>query len=398
MKKQLLLIIILISVAAITFFLLRSGPAAGDPDLTPEQLGNLPECGSDMSLFSVSPIAPEDYSAITPLGNMNPPSGHVLPADHMYMHVRTTDPNNKESIPVEVQVYSPGDVWLLRVDKVEVYSPIEYSDYTLFFAPCREVAAEYHHLTTISKKILDELVNPKCYRRLDQTYCVYDVKVVLEAGEIIGTAGGKREKSRALDLQTYDFRAEDAELINKDRFTESRLHMVCPLDYFTDPVKSELYSNIAGVFGQHESNQTNNELCGEFVHDKPGTIQGGWVRKGMNIVYNENGAIALAHDNINSSRPVISVGWEALPTIDASLLTYDKKDHGTVNRDFSDVTNDGNVYCFEHLENMLERQAMTFSLLLQVTGDSTIKIAKITSASCGPGPWIMPSDATEFDR
>lgn len=308
-KKWLLIVGIILLILITLHFVKQSLPNSINirsnlpgSDITEERLSELPSCGDKIQIYNSSPILSSDYFSITPLGNVYPISGHVAPADHLYLHIRTLDPNDKKSLAIEVPFYSPGNVKLLRVDKIEVKKPIPYSDYSLFFSPCNEVVSEFHHATSLSNKILEQLKEPAfCDKRPEQNYCIYYVNIPLASGETIGTAGGNREKARDLDFETYDFRVNEAGFVNKRRYTQSQLHKVCPFDYFTEEIKTELY------------NKSHTKNCGEFMQDIPGTLQGNWVQKGQDIINNEDYVLSLMHINFDIKRLLFSLGKKLFP-------------------------------------------------------------------------------------
>lgn len=387
MKKVLLVALVPVIAIALFLFSQSNSVLVSKGDFPMERLAGLPSC-SGSELFSVSPIAPSDYTRIVPLGNMNPPNSHVFPADHMYMIIRTTG-GSKESAAFEVPVYSPGNVRLARIDKIDVYKPVPYSDYSLYLAPCSEFVLEYHHVTTVSKEISEKLANPEwCIQSGDQRYCIYYMDLSLSAGQLIGTAGGDRKMGQEMDLDANDYRTS-VKYANSERYSENQLHKVCPLEYFSETVKNELYGRI---------DRSVEPKCGEFEQDMQGTLQGNWMRKGRNNNNDEKNELSLVKDNSNPGMPSISFGSEALSPIEGDLITYSKQDSGYTNPDFANVTNDGRIYCFEQLKSRYTNGPVSFSFLAQVTGETSMKIGIVNSGSCGDGPWSMPGNAIEFER
>ena len=58
----------------------------------PPQSGPAPlaSCGTNLTPFSVSPVAMADILGWVPLGNLGPP-GHLFPTDHQYLYVNNPD-------------------------------------------------------------------------------------------------------------------------------------------------------------------------------------------------------------------------------------------------------------------------------------------------------------------
>lgn len=385
----LLVILIIVHFIRINFDFGKSKDNFYGADLKEEDSSALASCGLQTEMFNVSPIAPADYFAVTPLGNVSPTGfSHIAPADHLYINLTTEDPNDKKSLPIEASVYSPGNITLLRVDKVEVYQPIAYTDYTLFFSPCKEVVAEYHHVSTLTQKLLDQLNDPFwCDKNSQQKYCIYKLNIPLSAGEIIGTAGGNKVKNRAMDLQAYDFRSKELEYVNKSRYSHSQLHMVCPFDYFTEEIQNQFYSKIGKT--------SDDAPCGEIMYDIPGTIQGNWVQKGKSSSENEDYILSLIQTNFDIKRPVFSFGAKAFPKKEQSWLTFDIQESGNINIDFPD-TKDGEVYCYQNLRVVDGQAPVDYSLLIQSNADKTMKLKIIDAKECNN--FDISSDFIEFER
>ena len=74
-----------------------------------------------------SPIALSDIVVIKGIGNLNPPS-HTFPSTHTYFYVPvvsvSADPGSGpfggSSIPLQVPIYSPGDLTVKRISRVDV--------------------------------------------------------------------------------------------------------------------------------------------------------------------------------------------------------------------------------------------------------------------------------------
>lgn len=353
---------------------------------------------SGSEFFSVSPLNSDDCRGIVPLGNLNPP-GHTLPTDHVYMYARLSNPANTASDPASANVYSPGDLYLVRVVADE-YVTDGYTDYSLTFMPCREFQGYFGHVQTLSDALSQKIgslsgSDASCgepYTTGGKTYreCSKNVKIEMKSGELIGTAG--RKGQNALDFGAYDSRISALEFANPDRWSSSsigfdKLHVVCPVNYFSSALKAELEAK----FGEYDGSvhRTAEPLCGEVMQDIPGTAQGIWFISGTGDDFSEDAQLALAHGNVDPAQTAFSVG-NSITGLDHGVYEFAPESSGLVNRDFGDITDDGSIYCFELTSSNV--------LILQLTSSTTLTIEKISAANCSAGTWSFSSNAVQFER
>ena len=152
----------------------------------------------------------------------------------------------------------------------------------------------------------------------------------MAAGTVLGEVGDLQGN---FDFGVYGLRT-NLEYANQHQYSGRSLHIVCPLDLYDDETRSELYAKIA---------RTAEPLCGTVMQDVPGALQGNWF---LADVANPSGdqQLAFVHDNADPSTAVISVG--------GTFMTHAKwhfvpQSAGLTDRDFTDVTPDGNLYCYE---------------------------------------------------
>ena len=357
----------------------------------------LPSCGTDNAFFSVSPVALSDFMGLVPLGNFAP-SAHVFPTDHIYFHINKIDRSQWELGTIEVPVVSPGDVWVTEIRSTGTENR---TDYGIRFTPCEELDVFFIHVASLSEKLEQSFSPPydECneYSTGGSNYqnCSKTENVKLAAGEAIGTAGGDQFLN-ALDLGIYDFRTDPLPYANPDRWGEQSLHVACPLDYFTADVRDALRAKL----GSHDGNtsRTLSPACGEVEQDEPGTAQGVWFVPGTSYTYPEDSHLTLAHDNVDPSTGVFSVGVSMGSSgLSSGLYLFDPASSGVVNRDFKDVTADGVVYCYE-VRDRFGTEPLPFIILVQLTSPTTLRSERQDAASCGSGPWQFGSAYTEYER
>ena len=353
---------------------------------------NIPACKSKPTLFSVSPIELEDLSHIVPLGNISPPF-HVFPVRHLYFNIKRINENSNST--KVANVYAPGDMWITQIESMSYLGDdnvIEQEDYRLVFSPCKEVQGYFIHLTSISNKIQRHFtgVNRSCSEAQAGDWrwisCSQSAKIKIKAGEIIGTAGGGF--TNALDFGLSDFRTEDITFANPKRWVQDGVNTVCALNYYPPDLKNEL----SNYLGNEEQKRSIEPLCGSIAEDIPDTAQGNWFVKGTMIeeTLDEDPQLALVHYNINPLEEVFSIGTSLESFgIPANAYKFTPESSGLINRDFKDITSDGNIYCYETTNQ---------SLLIELTSSNTLKIGKHDAESCENIPIEFNSGFVEFER
>ena len=88
----------------------------------------------------------------------------------------------------------------------------------------------------------------------------------------------------------------------------------------------------------------------------------------------EDPQLALVHYNIDPSKQIFSIG-SSLDSIGIPSGSYKfiPETSGLINRDFKDVVDDGNIYCYE---------ATNQSILIKLTSPKTLSIGKNSSENC----------------
>ncbi|HOZ54284.1 MAG TPA: hypothetical protein PKY25_03045, partial [Bacilli bacterium] len=339
---------------------------------------DLPKCPSDTSHIFTKPFMDGDYpDYIIPLGNSNSTS-HTVPTDHVY-------PTNN-TYKSEVPVYSPGTLTLIWVENKRIYNSktneFMGSDYQLNFAPCRGINFGIIHLTGLSKRLIKAIdeTDPKCsegeykFNQDDVVYyktCHPDFdKITLKPGELIGTFGNMPHTLQmGFDIGIYDFNKPDLKFISKKRYYAETVHTACPFDYFIDELRNKYLSKMGGVEQQKDSRKfikRNKEpLCGEIMYDVEGTISGDWFKNKIDktSTTNQEGAVALVHDNLNPKLAKLSIN-------SSTSITFTPKHSGYINREFNEVTADKNIYCYQYDGN----GSQGAKILIELIDDTHIKL------------------------
>lgn len=219
------------------------GQPGGDSNSVPGSELNLPPGDG---VFSASPI---DVSAITqlePLGWINPPGGHTLPTDHVYLYWNGPPPVVPLITPVpDYPVYAPGSgtvVW--------VYD----------FAGAGDSKVMVRMTGTFSY-IIGHLI--------PDADIVYGKQVV--AGQRIGQTNGLGG-ANAVDFGVVNEAITLTGFSNPDRYSWGQLHCDSPYKYFSEPLKSQLYAMI---------NRSGSDKDGRIDYDISGRLIGNWFHESV---------------------------------------------------------------------------------------------------------------------
>lgn len=358
-------------------------------------------CTQENTTFTVSPIDIEDLTSIVPLGNLNP-SAHVFPTGHMYYGVRRKIPNDSESPTIDATLFAPIDATIENISSMtQTNEDPPSTDYSLSFRTCEDFTFYFIHVTSLSVKLMNEVtfedIDCDEYSTGGRDYrnCWKEVDIKVKAGETLGTVGSGIRTN--FDFGAVDFRITPHTYANPDRWKEKREDMfykVCSTDYYTGELKQILESKL-GDFGGNP--RIIKPICGTIAQDEPGTAQGIWILSGINEVNQEDQHMALVHDNFDPSTGVFSIGI-SLESIGIKSGTYkfDPRKSGTINLDFDLVKPGNQIYCYE-VGGSFYNQDNTFSILIQLVSENTLRIGQYNSPSCGKGSWEL-KDYKEFGR
>ena len=281
----------------------------------------LPKCADQT--YTVPPVDLNEVYDITPLGNLGPP-GHTLPTEHMYFHISSGGASEKK-IPLR----APGDIFIMEVSGGE---DVDQGEFSMFFALCKEVMGYYIHIKTLADAVKELIRDIGCevWTFNPSNICARRLVHQVAAGTVLGKVGDLQGN---FDFGVYDLRT-NLEYANQHQYGGRSLHIVCPLDFYDNETRSELYAKIV---------RTAEPKCGTVMQDVPGTLQGNWF---LADAANPSGdeQLAFVHDNADPSTAVISVGGTFM---NHSKWQFAPQSADLTNRDFTDVTPDGNIYCYK---------------------------------------------------
>lgn len=337
------------------------------------------------AVLSRSPVALSALHEITPLGNLNP-TGHVFPSDHIYFIAPAG---------TIADVVAPANIVISNVARQTRSGGglPNVVDYIMTFFPCADVQFYFAHLGALSATVLAQVgsFDTSCnasYVTGGLTYqqCYKALSIPVTAGTPIATMIG------GLDWGGYDRRTPVLGYVDPARtvggngdFTSN--HTICPIDYVT----SDVAGPMRALFGGRGARRTMEPVCGQVMQDVASTAQGRWY---FGTAQQDDPHLALVHDNVDPTQGMFSVG-SSIASLPSGVYGFKPASSGRVNADFSRVTADGNVYCYESPGQWVRAS----HILLRMPSVSSLEIGAANGASCGdPATWSLSGVSAQFAR
>lgn len=336
----------------------------------------LQSCGSEP--LNTMPMELSKLEQIAPLGNVDPPD-HTLPTDHMYMMYPygATDQN---------PIYAPADIVITALSYGDVLENgvQKHGDYRVDFYACSELKIIFGHIDTLSDKITSQIGTPQnpvgaecnssTQGNSEIKNCSWNVDITLSAGELLGTSDGW-DLWAALEGYT------SPNVISPDYY--HNVDAVCPLDYFTSDLRSQLYSLVKRQVAPK---------CGEAYQDKANTLQGGWFgHKDPNQAKTDwSSHLSLTHNSVETDVGQLAVAGKIAEQF---MYRFTPKHEGTTNREPSETTTNV-IYCYQHEgpQRMPNgRIAGTGKVLLQLTDNHTMQVEHQAGSCTASESFIQPS-------
>lgn len=340
------------------------------------------------TVFSVSPIDPQNMSGIIPLGALSPPS-HVFPTDHIYFILNR---NEGSTGPEITKLYSPGNLIVTSLRATQ-HIKAGITDYVIFLEPPnnQNISVMFIHVSSLAPEVFGDSSNHDWrfeseYTTGDETYKTRSKKCRIEvnAGEILGEVGGNPGQW-ALDMGVYDNDITMEMVANPERWEKLRyLHTVNPLDYYEEgAVLDELWTLV-----QRTKIEGDLTPCGSVLQDFPGTAQGCWFLSGVKETYPEDPHLALVLSNYDPMKAVFSVGT-SISGLDSKRYEFYPNKTGLLNRDFKEIYPDGENYGYKI-------DGYNRTIILHMPDSSTLWIESINDSS--NNNWVFSQNKTIFVR
>ncbi|MEM3452419.1 MAG: hypothetical protein QW835_02170 [Candidatus Hadarchaeum sp.] len=239
------------------------GPAAEEQAEEEKVFGFDPALPPGELEFTFSPVEIDLIKYIIPLGNLVPPA-HTLPTDHIYF----------------VYGGAKSDVFAPTSGKVLEIRPSGPDDNQIIIGVSSSFSYYLDHV------IVDEKIKVGDY---------------VDAGQRLGNLA----PPTALDLGVLNKDLINP-FVNPQRYSSKGIHGDKPLQYFVEPIKTQLYSMVA---------TTGEDKNGTFCSDVPGKLIGNWFYENippevLNTSEFEEYAIAFVYSNYDPSQVMISIGSE----------------------------------------------------------------------------------------
>lgn len=283
---------------------------------------------------------------------MNPP-GHTFPTDHIYFVLAAPG----------VPVFAPAGGKILFIEE-----PGSYGDRAIRVAVTSSMTYYLGHIFT------------------DESVKVGDT---IEAGYQIGTSGN----TSCVDLGVINKNINNAFISQK--YPATTLYGDKPLSYYTEPLRSELYSLVrpAQAIGNPSFVYDEGVTDGEFMIDQLGTLSGNWFEEGS---YNETGwyewedTLSFGYDIYFPDQIRIASGKD-IPYQNLALKNSDNpirpenatKESGTITYYLYNANNTGidGSPAGERIGLMTVQMLSDTRIMLEIFFDTTSETREFTSAA-----------------
>jgi len=370
--------------SASTFFSIWNGCITEGEQATPvTSTGGSSPSNSCAGSLTTLPVDRSKIMGVVPLGHLAPPS-HTQSTDHVYFLLPGYETQNVAS--VDVVAPADGNVVTLA-SYTSDYTGSTFTDWQVTISTCADGTIRFGHVSTISDDLLAlttgpaESCNTYGYTGYMHTSCVWmgqSVDLAVSAGDFIGTAAGLNTPNTQLDFWAYDWGGELAPAIDQAAQPEGILRTVCPLDWFRDDLRSELYGMRMENNGIVADEATG---CGKVFQDVPGTAKGFWYAT-VPVDGKWLDHLALVDTNTRSDHQAISV---AALVANPGYWIFQKASSGTTNLDFAQVTSGSGIHCYDTFTADSNGPTGSQDHFLIEVVDDDILLIEHGSGNCGGG-------------
>lgn len=388
----LILIILILIVGILVFF---KKPIKNIEKSIKSVFSDFPVCPTNLSgLFTYQLVDPNQIAALIPLGNVNG-SDHILPVDHVYLHSYPTEENK------HLPVYAPADMTITQltmhkvVDKQGMIVAHEH-DYAIDAEICQGLKVwilAINELSPVLQSAFDQGDKRHEEGEINSNEIAvndsFEIDYKIKAGELLGYTGEKGNGS-AIEISIINENQEPDPIVDWDYYSDAdrRSGIICFADLYTGSQKDELNNKFGDYISESEDKEkdikdnpvsqtdyvfkqrTVEPVCGQVIQNSVGTIQGDWFlnkpKKEHENLEGEGKAITFIHKNTDPSRGVISISGTI--TDHPLMLEYQPTHSGIIDREPSEVTADGKIYCYNNNRDSVRK------FLVQLMDDHHLKI------------------------
>lgn len=304
-------------------------------------VSKLPSCVGN-ELLSVSPMNPNEVKRLHPLGFITTPR-HVFPMEHMEYCI----PQDEHDNTIRTTLYAPGALHIIGIrESFSKKNGVQVTDnpyFSISFANCKEVYFYFEGMSGISDALRQAAEKVKGTAIVEGDYDTnpngskmvqYRVDYVTTPGEVIGFVGGPNTKGGALEWGGRDTRIPKLGFLGTPVPDSRVFYTICPVDYFPEPLKSQLYSKFT---------RADAPRCGTNMQDLAGTIQGNWLGQGYPGNIGDT-FLGITHHYTTPTVGIIAVSGYLHSH---GMFYYNPQHTGLINREPSEVKADGQTYCYQ---------------------------------------------------
>lgn len=266
---------------------------------------------NELVKYSVSPIVLEDIKFVQPIGELR--EGHIVPGDHGGFDYKTSPSSSP------VAVFMPANGFLVGVEKHPYDPPPGYSrslqHYHIYLEHSCTFFTGFVHLTEFAPEMLAasrelQVLNQE---KSGQPKNIA-LRVPVKAGQVLGTTWS----FGLLGMVAVDLTKTNTGYLKPESYRGEnwRIHSVAGLDYFEEPLKSQILA---------KNPRTTNPRGGKIDFDVAGKLVGNWFLQGTNGLKGSSGSkprqcgnwpcpyweghLALVYDYIDPTQLRVSVGF-----------------------------------------------------------------------------------------
>ncbi|MFA6981483.1 MAG: hypothetical protein WC243_00440 [Patescibacteria group bacterium] len=385
--KKLKIVFLFLFFIALALFLKTRPPSADNP------LSRYPKCPNNLAGILTSPLIDlTSITSITPLGNLNPP-GHTSPVDHNYFSSDSDEP---------VPVYAPADGWV--TDVVTILAKDEktgkYVDrwITIDIEICQGLKLTFANLTEASDILKDNWPKNNNGCKYDikkeghdftEGQCYFHTNIKVKAGDLLGYTQNEINKdgTKAFPFEIWaaNYNQSSPSNIDWSFYDDARYaHIMCTFDLYAGTLKQQFYAKLGGIDLKSNSKstfipRTSEPICGTVNQNIVGTIQGmwfgqGWKNREDKTMPDDSRQFSFLHWNVDPAYAEIGNAGE-ITGGRADQVQFIPNHTGTIDREPSEVTADGKVYCYNFRNG---------KILTELVDDRHLKL-EYQSGLCQPG-------------
>lgn len=342
--------------------------------------------------FSAAIVDPDSLLDIEPLGLLNP-TGHTFPSDHMYFHFI----RDAQDDPLPVSLYSPADMEVSSVRAVE-HVNAGHTDYAINLEACGDIELIFGHVAELDEATFAGYLDTgnwnqdEPYSTGGETFIVSWIRpnISVTAGARLGRCG-VQDFQYGVDVGIYDWTRSEPPVANRSRWGDGGyLRAFSVLDYYEEgALKAAMEAVIA-----REDLPGDPYPYGRVMQDVPGSAHGCWFMPGGGFPP-EDAHLALVQWNRFPSQEVISNG-NSLSTLMSGIYPFTPEGGGRLNRAFSEVSPDGQVYAW-HLGPDWTPGGWEGTVLMQMPDANTLWIEGIEE-HLNEEDWVFTGNQTEYKR